>query len=91
MKLIGNAVFRKNTKNMRKHRDIKLVTTEARSDYLVSQPNHHTTTSISHRNERKKKEKLMNKLVYLGLSILKISKILMYVNKNNNDIIIIMI
>ena len=33
----------------------------------------------------------MNKLVYLGLSILKISKILMYVNKNNNDIIIIMI
>ena len=57
MKLIGNAVFRKNTKNMRKHRDIKLVTTEARSDYLVSQPNHHTTTSISHRNEKKKKKK----------------------------------
>ena len=80
---------------MRKHRDIKLVTTEARSDYLVSQPNHHTTTSISHRNEKKKKkkkkEKLMNKQVHLGLSILKISKILMCVNKNNNDIIIIMI
>ena len=38
-------------------------------------------TSVSNRNEKKKKKKteiLMNKPVYLGLSILKLSKILMY-------------
>ena len=30
--------------NVRKHRDIKLVTTEKRSTYFVSEPNYHTTT-----------------------------------------------
>ena len=29
--------------NVRKHRDIKLVTTERRRNYLVSEPNYHTT------------------------------------------------
>ena len=29
--------------NVRKHRDIKLVTTERRRNYLVSEPNHHST------------------------------------------------
>ena len=29
--------------NVRKHRDIKLVTTARRSDYLVREPNYHTT------------------------------------------------
>ena len=29
--------------NLRKQRDIKLVTTERRRDYLVSEPNYHTT------------------------------------------------
>ena len=29
--------------NVRKHRDIKLDTTESRRNYLVSEPNHHTT------------------------------------------------
>ena len=29
--------------NVRKHRDLKLVTTERRRDYLVSEPNYHTT------------------------------------------------
>ena len=28
---------------MRKHRNIKLVTTERRRNYLVSEPNYHTT------------------------------------------------
>ena len=36
-------MFLKNTKkNVRKHRDIKLVTLERRRDYLISEPNHHT-------------------------------------------------
>ena len=30
-------------KNVRKYRDIKLVTTERRRNYLVSEPNYHTT------------------------------------------------
>ena len=29
--------------NIRKHRDIKLVTTERRRNYFVSEPNYHTT------------------------------------------------
>ena len=33
----------KTTENVRKDRDIKLVTTERRRNYLVSEPNYHTT------------------------------------------------
>ena len=29
--------------NMRKYRDVELVTTEGRRNYLVSEPNYHTT------------------------------------------------
>ena len=34
-----NAAFGKTMGNVRTHRDIKLVTTEARRNYLVSEPN----------------------------------------------------
>ena len=39
---MNNAVFGKTMGNMRKHRDIKLVTAERRRNYLVSEPNFQT-------------------------------------------------
>ena len=72
-KLIDNSVFGKTMENVRKHRDIKLVTTDKRRSQLVSEPNYHTTKWFSENLlaiEMKKTEVKMNKLVYLGLSIL---------------------
>ena len=80
-KLMNNAVFRKTMENVIKHRDIKLVTTDKRRNQLVSEPNYHTTKWFSENLlaiEIKKTNIKMNKPVYLGLSILEISKTLMY-------------
>ena len=80
-KLMNNAVLGKTMGNVRKHRDIKLVTTERRRNYLVSEPNYHTTKFFSEDLlviEMKKIDILMNKPVHLGLSILELSKIVMY-------------
>ena len=41
-KLMNNSIFGKTIGSVRKHRDIKLVTTEKRRNYLVSGPNYHT-------------------------------------------------
>ena len=39
---MNNALFGKIMKNVKKHRNSKLVTTERRRNYLVSKPNYHT-------------------------------------------------
>ena len=80
-KLMNNSVFGKTMENIRKHRDIKIVTTDKRRRKLVSEPNYHTINLISEDLsiiEMKKTKVKMNKPIYLGLSILEISKILMY-------------
>ena len=67
--------------NVRKHRDIKLVTTDKRRNQLASEPNYHTTKYFSESLmaiEMKKTKVKMNKPIYLGMSILDISKTLMY-------------
>ena len=67
--------------NVRIHRDIKLATIEKRRNYLVSEPNYHTTKFFTENFlaiEMRKTKILMNKPVYLGLSMLQLSKILMY-------------
>ena len=80
-KLMNNAVFGKTMENVRKHRDIKLVKMDYKRNKLVSEPNYHTMKLID-RNlaiiEMKKVKVKMNKPIYLGLSILEISKITMY-------------
>ena len=67
--------------NIRKHRDIKLVTTNKKRSKLVSEPNYHTINYVSEDLsiiEMNKTRVKMNKPIYLGLSILDISKTLMY-------------
>ena len=80
-KLMNNAVFGKTIENVRKHRDIKLVTTEKRRNSLASEPNYHTAKFFTEHLlaiEMKKTQILMNKCVYLGLSILELKKTVMY-------------
>ena len=77
LKLMNNAVLGKTMENIRKQRDI---TTEGRRKYLVSKPNYHTTFFPENLLviELKKSQRLTNKAVSSGLSILELSKILTY-------------
>ena len=80
-KLMNNSVFRKIMENVRKYRNIKLVTTEEKRIKLVPEPNYQTTKQFSENLlaiEMKKTKSKINKPVYLGMSILDISKTLMY-------------
>ena len=80
-KSMNNAVFGKTMENVRKHRDIKLVTTDKGRKQLVSEPNYHTRKWFSENLlaiEMRKTKVEMNQPLYLGMSILDISKTLMY-------------
>ena len=70
-KLMNNAVFGKTMENVKKHRNIKFITTDRRRNYLVSEPNYHTTKFFTEHLlaiELTKMQILMNKPIYLGLS-----------------------
>ena len=45
--LMNNSVFGKTMENIRRHKDIKLVTTNKKRSKLVSEPNYHTINLIS--------------------------------------------
>ena len=78
---MNNPVFGKTMENVRSHRDIKLVTSDKRRKRLVSEPNYHLHKNFSDHLmaiEMKKTRVKMTKPLYLGMSILDISKILMY-------------
>ena len=78
--LMYNAVFGKIMENVRKHRNIKHVTTKRRRNYLVSEPNYHKNffTENLLAIELRKTQILINKPVYLGLSVLDLSKTVKY-------------
>ena len=80
-KLMNNSVFGKTMENIRRHRDIRLVNNK--KDYLkaVMHPNFKSGTLLGPDLmgcEMGKIKVVMNKPVYLGQSILDLSKIIMY-------------
>ena len=65
---MNNSVFGKTWENWRKHKDIELVTTEKRRNWLVSEHNYHTTKFVSEivlAIEIKKTQIRMNKPVHV--------------------------
>ena len=78
---MNNTVFGKTMENVRKHRDIKLITTDKKRSELASKFNYYTIKwflEILLAIEMKKIKVKINKPIYLGFSILEISKIIMY-------------
>ena len=80
-KLMNSSVFERTMENVRKHRDIKLVTTDKRRNQLLLEPNYYTTNYILENLlaiQMKKAKVRMNKQLYLGFPTLEFSKTLMY-------------
>ena len=78
---MNNSVFVKTMENARNHGDIKLVPSDKRRKRLVSEPNYHWHKKFSDHLmviEMKKARIKMTKPLYLVMSILDISKTLMY-------------
>ena len=87
-KLKNNAVFGKTMENVRKYRDMKLVTADKRRNQLESEPNYHTTKNFSENLmaiDMKKTKAKMNRASYFGMSILHISKTCMNFGMINTE------
>ena len=78
---MNNSAFGRTMENVRKHRGIKLVTTDKRRNQLASEPNYHTKKHFPENLmaiQSKMTKVKMNKPVYLSMSILSITETLMY-------------
>ena len=80
-KLMNNSVFGKTMENIRNRQDIKLVTTPEQAAKLINRPNYKKRTIFSEdlaAIHMGKTELVFNKPIYVGMSILDLSKNLMY-------------
>ena len=80
-KLMNNSVFGKTIENIRKHRNIKLITNREAYLKVVMKPNFKSGVLFGENLmgcEMGKIKVVMNKPVYLGQAILDLSKIVMY-------------
>ena len=80
-KLMNNAVFGRSTMNVRRHRDIKLVTDDKKRCKLASMPNYYTTKQFSEKFlaiKIKKTKVKRNMPIYIGFTILEVSKTVMW-------------
>ena len=80
-KLMNNAVFGKTMENIKKHKNIKLVTNQEAYLKLVMKPNFKSGVRFGPNLmgcEMGKIKGVMNKPIYLGQAILDLSKIVMY-------------
>ena len=78
---MDNIVFGKTMENLRKDKDIIFVKTKTRRNYLVSEPNYHTTKNLPKNLSTKEMIGtwiIVTKPVYLGPPILEISEKVMY-------------
>jgi hypothetical protein len=94
-----NAVFGKTMENIQNHVDIKLRSNEKRAEKLITKPNFESRTIFTKKLiafHMKKTKILFNKPIYIGMSILDVSKICLYSsyyntmkNQYKNEILIL--
>lgn len=80
-KLMNNSIFGKTLENQRRHKNVKLVTNAASLMKLVQKPNFQTSIIINENLVAVSMEKTVVKMqrpLYVGMSILDISKTIMY-------------
>ena len=79
-KLMNKSFYGKTVENKRKHRDIRLSFDDNKIQKLVVEPNYHDSKYFDeiYAIEMKKTNILMNKPIYVGISIFEISKTRMY-------------